>query len=110
MHVHYAVLLTFVGPRPEGMECCHEDGSRKNNNLSNLRYDTPKGNWEDRRKHGRAREGVNHPCSKLTEDQVREIRKRYENGETMEEITKDYPVWFYSIRRVIRGLSYKNVI
>lgn len=29
-HVHVLVLLTFVGPNPEGMECRHIDGNRLN--------------------------------------------------------------------------------
>src|SRR5438270_713720 len=35
--VHRLVLEAFVGPRPEGLEGCHNDGSPQNNHLSNLR-------------------------------------------------------------------------
>jgi len=45
--VHKLVMLAFVGPAPEGMEVCHNDGSRDNNRLENLRYDTRKGNAAD---------------------------------------------------------------
>src|SRR5512135_1179056 len=34
--VHRAVLEAFSGPCPEGMECRHLDGNRRNNHISNL--------------------------------------------------------------------------
>jgi len=43
-YVHRLVLEAFVGPCPDGMECCHNDGDRTNNRLENLRWDTHKNN------------------------------------------------------------------
>lgn len=45
--VHRLVLEVFVGPCPDGMECCHSDSSRSNNHLSNLRWDTHSSNIKD---------------------------------------------------------------
>ena len=50
--VHALVLEAFVGPRPEGMEGCHNDGDTDNNTVGNLRWDTPSSNSLDRVKHG----------------------------------------------------------
>ena len=50
--VHELVCLAFHGPKPEGMEVCHNDGNRANNRLENLRYDTRSANGYDRVKHG----------------------------------------------------------
>jgi hypothetical protein len=50
--IHQLVMLTFVGPRPEGLEVCHWDGDPANNQLSNLRYGTRSANREDARRHG----------------------------------------------------------
>lgn len=50
--MHSLVMEAFVGPRPEGMQVCHNDGNRENNRLSNLRYDTPSANAADRYLHG----------------------------------------------------------
>lgn len=50
--VQYLVLEAFVGPRPVGMHGCHSDDNGHNNRLTNLRWDTPKGNYEDREKNG----------------------------------------------------------
>lgn len=50
--VHQLVLLAFVGPAPEGMECCHGNGVRTDNRLSNLRWDTRLANAADATAHG----------------------------------------------------------
>lgn len=64
------VLETFVGPRPEGMECCHEDGDSLNNELPNLRWDTHYANMQDAVGHG----VMGRPCTHSAE-MVREIFK-----------------------------------
>jgi hypothetical protein len=54
--VHRLVLEMFVGPCPEGMECCHApDKTRSNNRLENLRWDTHLENMRDRKRYGRPR-------------------------------------------------------
>lgn len=50
--VHTLVLLAFVGPRPEGMEGCHNNGDPSDNRLTNLRWDTHRGNEADKLRHG----------------------------------------------------------
>lgn len=52
--VHVIVMLAFCGPRPAGMDICHNDGDATNNRLSNLRYDTRAANMEDMKRHGRS--------------------------------------------------------
>lgn len=50
--VHHLVLEAFVGPRPDGMEACHNNGDRSDPSLSNLRWDTPSANQRDSVIHG----------------------------------------------------------
>ncbi|MDP7729481.1 NUMOD4 motif-containing HNH endonuclease [Mycobacterium sp. TY813] len=50
--VHHLVLDAFVGPRPEGMVCCHNDGDGSNNRVGNLRWDTYGENNLDLVRHG----------------------------------------------------------
>lgn len=71
--VHWLVLEAFVGPRPEGMHGCHNDGDANNNALSNLRWDTPSRNQMDKVQHGTMAHGSRNGWAKLTEDQVRRI-------------------------------------
>ncbi len=53
VHVHALVLTTFVGPRPDGHEGCHNNGDPSDNRLANLRWDTPSGNRADKLTHHR---------------------------------------------------------
>jgi hypothetical protein len=47
------VLEAFAGPRPSpNIDCCHNDGDRANDALSNLRWDTKKANYADMATHG----------------------------------------------------------
>lgn len=79
VRLHRMVLEAFVGPCPEGMECCHNNGNPVDNRLSNLRWDTHAANHEDMREHGTESApplhlGEKHPNSKLNFAAVREIR------------------------------------
>jgi hypothetical protein len=73
VRVHQAILLTFVGPRPKGMICCHNNGDKLDNRLDNLRYDTPRANVLDRALHGTDNRGERHGMSKLSDAEVRFI-------------------------------------
>ena len=81
-YVHCLVLEIFVGPCPDGMECCHKNNNPCDNNLENLRWDTPKNNCIDRKTNGlhltKTPRGSKHGMSKLTEKEVLVIRKLVE--------------------------------
>jgi HNH endonuclease/NUMOD4 motif len=50
--VHRLVLEAFLGPKPEGLICCHTNGNPADNRLANLRYDTYSANGLDSVLHG----------------------------------------------------------
>lgn len=50
--IHRLVIEAFVGPRPEGLQCCHNDGNPRNNRVENLRWDTQSSNMQDMFRHG----------------------------------------------------------
>lgn len=120
-YVHVLVLEAFVGPCPEGMECCHWDGDPSNNRLDNLRWDTPKANHADSVRHGTAvfapgtssTRGEGNPSSKLTEDQVREIdRLEKENRWGARSICREIglpDVMRGAVDGIIRGQSWNHV-
>jgi hypothetical protein len=72
--VHQLVLEAFVGPKPEGFECCHADDDPTNNRLENLRWDTQCANAADRIRNGGYPRGTRHRDAVLTEASVRDIR------------------------------------
>lgn len=73
--VSVLVLTAFVGPCPDGLECCHENGDETDDRLGNLRWDTHSSNLMDRRRHGTVALGSKHFRAKLTEEAVLEIRR-----------------------------------
>lgn len=79
-YVHRMVAEAFHGPCPDGMECCHNDGDHTNNHFNNLRWDTRKANWRDRRAHGNGTEGEKHATGKLKRGDVLAIRARHKPG------------------------------
>lgn len=60
--VHRLVMAAFVGPCPDGMEVCHNNGVPNDNRLTNLRYDTASSNHLDRVKHGVHHWASKHEC------------------------------------------------
>jgi hypothetical protein len=87
LSVHRLILLAFVGPCPEGMEACHNNGNAGDNRLSNLRWDTHHNNNQDRKRHGTYPNGEAHPMAKITAEQVLSVRaRRLQNAAIMAEL------------------------
>jgi hypothetical protein len=59
------------------MVIAHINGIRTDNRALNLRYSTHKENEADKRLHGTMLHGERHSQTKLTIEQVREIRRRW---------------------------------
>jgi len=111
VYVHAMILLAFVGQRPDGFHCCHNNGVKTDCRPSNLRWDTIKSNVHDRSLHGTGNIGSRHGNAKLTEVQVVEIRERKaRTGESNLKISKDYGVSQGIIRRVVSGDGWKHVV
>lgn len=105
--VHRLVLEAFVGPRPEGMECCHYNGDPADNRLENLRWDTSKGNTSDSIRHGTVRRGEE-AATKLTESDVRAIRAAA--GEhSLTQIASRFGISFSMAGRIIRRERWSHV-
>ena len=52
LRVHVLVAESFIGPRPDALEVCHNNGNHTDNRPENLRYGTHSDNMQDRRLHG----------------------------------------------------------
>ena len=102
---HTLVLTAFVGIRPKGLECCHNDGNPWNNRLENLRWDTTKSNQLDRAKHGTSNRGERCASAKLTETQVLAIRL---DTRLQREISIEYGVTQNQISRIKNGIRWAH--
>lgn len=107
--LHKLVMEVFVGPCPRGFEVAHGDGSKVNCQLSNLRYDTHKGNHGDRIAHGTSNAGQANGMSRLTENDVREIKRRHGAGDPKCELIREFGVGRRAIERILRGERWKHI-
>lgn len=109
-YVHRLVLEAFVGKCPRGMECCHDDGDRANNDLTNLRWDFHVENEKDKTRHGTLIRGEDRPGCKLKEQQISKVRSMYKTGKyTMKEVAGSFGVSFTTIQKVLSGKRWSHV-
>lgn len=97
--VGHLVLLAFVGPRPEGMETCHNNGDAGDDRLENLRYDTHAENMLDAKRHGSMIGSV----SSFTEAEVVEMRQLRADGMIYREIAQECGCSVSYIDQICRG-------
>ncbi len=106
---HHVILETFVGPCPEGMECCHGDGIKTNCRLDNLRWDTRGNNNRDRAKHGVGNQGERHPLTSFSESDIREIRNGCKKRGDQTQMAKRFNVSESTIHRIVKRESWGHV-
>lgn len=103
--VHRIVLETFVGPCPDGMEGCHNDGNPINNRVDNLRWDTRASNRADMLVHGTTTKppthwGEDHHNAKMTDAEVAEVAR---SDEPLSVAARKYDVSKQTIWRIRNG-------
>lgn len=83
--VHRLVAMAWLPVPEEGRNLvAHNDGSRDNNRPDNLRWATCKENLADRKVHGTEIRGAKNGRSKLSINQVIEIRRRYKKRDPID--------------------------
>lgn len=103
-------ILKNGEPPTQKHQCAHSCGKGHLAcvNPSHLRWATPRENQLDRVIHGTDNRGNKHPQRKLSEDIVREIRRRCK--ETHAALSREYGVGISTICHVRRGSTWGHVI
>ena len=108
--VHRLIAETYIS-NPDNLETVnHKDGVKNNNNINNLEWCSFSDNLKHAYKIGlRCNKGTNSPTSKLTENDIRKIRKLLHEKET-KEIAEMYGVVPGTIYNIASRRSWKHVI
>ena len=124
--VHRLVMMAFVGIPPRNSEVNHKNGNKHDNTLQNLEYVTHEENvkhavknglWGERLNRNPWRGGANNPLrgesapsSKLTRNQVKNIRDLYGSGNyTYKAIGEMFGVTDANIRAIVKGLTWRHI-
>lgn len=107
---HREVCRRAYGEPPTSKHmACHSCDNPPCINKHHLRWDTCQGNIDDRTKRGRGLQGITHHKAKLTEDQVREIKRRLANGETCQPLANEFGVTNGAIWFISKGRHWRHI-
>lgn len=109
LYAHRAAWILANGPIPDGLYVCHKCDNRKCCNPEHMFLGTFEDNMNDKvQKERQARPiGEKSPTSKLTWEQVREIRERYKNETiTQPVLAKEYGVSVSAISHALTNRTW----
>lgn len=104
------VLEAFIGPCPEGMECCHANDDPGDNRLANLRWDTHANNIRDSLTNGGRCMGERHRCAKMTGGKVRVARAMHTSGQfAVNALSKIFSISNPAMKNILERRAWKHV-
>ena len=109
---HRLVAEAFLGPCPDGYEANHKNGDPSDNRVGNLEWTSHSENVKHsyRVLGAEPRRGENHALSKLTAQDVREIRRLYATHDhTLAELGERFGVSFSCISCIVNRKSWKHI-
>ncbi len=89
------------GPIPDGLFICHRCGNPACVNPEHLYAGTQKQNMRDRELHGRQPHGEASPRARLKNEDVIAIRARHAQGETYEQLGRDFKISDSHARNIV---------
>lgn len=114
--IHRLVLLAFIGACPDELQVNHKNGNKADNHLGNLEYVTVSENHEHARKvlgkaiGGTSQFGIKNGSAKLTDNDVREIRRLLAEGNlSQEKIAKMFGINQTKISNIKLGKNWTHI-
>lgn len=110
--VHRLVALVFLGCPPNGKnQAAHNDGDKKNNHYSNLRWVSNSENVNDRISHG-LKSGYGYKSNRrnLTVQDVIEIREKLASGATRKRLAVEYGCTPENLYYIAKGKTWSYLL
>ena len=109
--VHVIELTAFAGPCPPGMQARHLNDIRTDLRWpKNLAWGTPHPNGQDKVRNGHSASGEHNARSKLTVQQVLEIRKRLAAGAKTYHLAREFGVVYTTIWTIGTGRRWAHLL
>lgn len=111
LFVHRLVAITFIKNKYNKPFINHIDSNRTNNNVDNLEWVTAKENVQHCHKMKRNADvrGENHPLSKLTNEDIINIKSLLKDGLTQRAVSKKYSVAYTLIHKIFHGKNWSHI-
>jgi hypothetical protein len=110
LSVHQLIWVAVNGPIPDGFEVNHKNGDKADNRLPNLELLTHQDNVRHAYRTGlKTNRGEKHPSRRLTEHDVREIRRLRSAGATLAALASQFGVTLQNIHYVARRKTWTHV-
>lgn len=108
---HRLVAIAFLPNKDDKLQINHIDGIKHNNNVENLEWCTASHNRKHAFKIGlSSMDGENHPQSKLTREDVLDIRNAYRlNCFTHQDIADAYGIGRKAVTKIINRQRWKHI-
>lgn len=106
--IHRIVAETFIPNQQNKPQVNHKDGNKTNNSVQNLEWATQEENMTHAFENGLnkgsmlGKKGVSHPRNLLTQYDVNEIKKMYNQGVKIKYIANSFNVSYKTIQRALK--------
>lgn len=110
--IHVLVLTLFVGPKPSKRhQACHfPDKNIHNNSVTNLRWDTAKGNAADRIAHGTQVRGETQGSALLTDESVVMMRTKWRRQQSsIQDLSEEFGVCKTSVWNCLTRKTWAHI-
>lgn len=107
IYVHRLVAIHFIENPKNKPEVNHIDGIKTNNSTKNLEWVTRCENFKHAIKNGLTNAGEKHGLTRLTNQQAKEIRRRYNQGNvTQFHLSMEFDCSEVAIWRIVNNISF----
>ena len=109
LKAHRVSYELHVGPIPTGAQLLHSCDRPICVNPNHLRPGNARANTDDALERDRVRKGERHGQSKLTKQDVREMRQKRAQGRTIKSLSEEYGISYGGARDAISGKNWKHL-